>query len=292
MKFIKFVLVFSCIMLGSVSNAVAGGAGAYPNGAEGFECGMVPPPGFHFVNYNLFYMASDLKDNDGNTIPGVDLDLNVFGEVARLVYTSKAQLLGANWGAHIFVPVLRISMLDDTRSGLGDIIINPFILSWHRPCFHAVAALDIYLPTGAYDKNEMINIGKNLVTFEPVFAFTYIPPNGWSWSMKFMYDINGENDDFKLKPGQEFHFDYAVGYSAHPKVKLGVAGYFYQQVTDDEVDGVEQKDNRSRVFAIGPGVKFNFPENRLSFVFRPQFEMAARNRPQGTSVWIKLVYSF
>ena len=290
MKFIKFALVFFCIMLGSVSNAMAGVA--YPDGAEGFECGMVPPPGLHFVNYNLFYMASDLKDNDGEKVPGLDLDLNVFGEIARFVYTSKAQILGANWGAHMFIPILRISMMDETRSGLGDIIIDPFILSWHRPCFHAAAGLDIYLPSGAYDTKEAINIGNNFATFEPVFAFTYIPPNGWSWSMKFMYDIHGENDDLKFAPGNEFHFDYAVGYAAHPKVKLGVSGYFNQQVTDDKLADVEVKDARSRVFAIGPGVKFNFPENRLSLVFRPQFEMAARNQPQGTAVWIKLVYSF
>jgi len=292
MKFIKFALVFSCIMLWPVSNAMAGGAQHYPNGAEGFECGMVPPPGLHFVNYNLFYMASDLKDNDGEKVPGLDLKLNVFGEVTRFVYTSKAQILGANWGCQLFVPILRTSMMDITKSGLGDIIIDPFILSWHRPCFHAVVGLDIYLPSGTYDKTKPVSPGRNLVTYEPVFAFTYIPPNGWSWSMKFMYDINGENDDLKLTPGNEFHFDYALGYAAHPKVKLGVAGYFYQQVTDDELAGVEVKDARSRVFAIGPGVKFNFPEKRLFLEFRPQFEMAARNASQGTAVWIKLVYSF
>lgn len=291
MKSVKSGLVFLCIMLCSFSNAFAGGGHHYPNGAEAFECGMVPPPGLHFVNYTYIYRSSHQNDNDGNEVKLPD-NLNIFGEIPRLVYTSKAQLLGANWGAQIFVPILRLSMAGMTRSGLGDIIIDPFILSWHRPTFHAALGLDIYLPTGEYDMTEMLNPGSNFVTWEPIFAFTYIPPNGWSWSMKLHYDINGENDDIKLKPGQEFHFDYAVGYSPHPKVKLGVAGYYYQQVTDDEMAGISLKDQRSRVFAIGPGVKFSFPEKRLFLEFRPQFEMAARNWFEGTAMWIKLVYSF
>jgi len=292
MRFFRLILLVCCILLYSVSNAWAGGGGAYPNGAEGFESGMVPPPGLHFVNYNLFYAASNVKDNDGNTVPQLDLDLNVFAEVLRFVYTSKARMLGANWGMQLFVPIMRTSMMGASRGGLGDLIFDPFILSWHRPCFHAAAGLDIYLPTGAYDKDEMINIGNNFVTFEPVFAFSYVPQNGWSWSMKFMYDINGENDDFQLSPGDEFHFDYGLGYNVHPKVKLGVAGYYYQQVSDDEVAGIPKPNEKSRVFAIGPGLKFYFPENRLFLEFRPQFELAARNRPQGTAMWIKLTYSF
>jgi hypothetical protein len=292
MKTLKFGLLLCCLLLFPVSNALAGGADAYPEGAEAFESGMVPPPGLHFVNYNLFYMASDLKDNDGETVPGVDLELNVFAEVLRFVYTSKVQILGGNWGMQAFIPIMRVSMMDESKTGLGNIIIDPFIVSWHRPCFHAAMGLDIYLPTGAYDKNDMVNIGNNMVTFEPIFAFTYLPPNGWSWSMKFHYDISGENSDIKLKPGQEFHFDYGLGYKVHPKVKLGVAGYFYQQLTDDEADGVEVVDDRGRVFSIGPGVKFSCPDKRMALEFRLQQEMAVRNRPSGTAIWAKLVYSF
>ena len=291
------VLLATVVLIGTlVSSAFAGGGNHYPNGAEGFDSGMVPPPGFHLVHYDLFYGSSSLKDNNGDDVPAAALpgefDLFVFADVTRLIYISKSTVLGGNWGMHVFVPIMRVSNFGTSRTGLGDIIVDPFILSWHRPNFHAALGLDIYLPTGSYDKTKLVNPGSNFVTFEPIFAFTARSNSGLGWSMKWHYDINTENSDTKLKPGQEIHFDYALGYDVRPTCTLGVAGYFYQQVTDDEADGVAVTDQRARVFSIGPGIRFAFPPQRLMLEFRPCFEFGAKNRPQGSALWAKLVYSF
>lgn len=105
------------------------------------------------------------------------------------------------------------------KRGLGDIIVDPFILGWHTRYFHIIAALDIYMPTGEYDKHRPVNVGKNFWTFEPILAITFLHPSGFSASVKAMYDFNTTNNDYinpatgketSLKPGQEFHFDYAV----------------------------------------------------------------------------------
>ena len=66
---------------------------------------------------------------------------------------------------HAFLPIVYEDVTaagsSDNRWGLGDIIIDPFILGWHFPNFHVTTGLDIYLPTGTYDKNRQANAGRN-----------------------------------------------------------------------------------------------------------------------------------
>jgi len=302
-----FALVLSCCLTGT---SMGGGSGAYPNGAEGFMAGAVPPPGTYFINYLNYYTADSYKDDNGDDYtagPLSDIEVNVWAEVLRFLHVTDFKLLGANYAVHIFIPYANLDFdfgapfgaLGDSRSGLGDIIIDPFILAWHSKHFHWVAGLDIYVPTGKYDADkEPINPGNNVWTFEPVFAVTYL--NGpFDVSFKFMYDINTENDDYlpagqtqttDLTPGQEFHFDYALGYNVNKAWEVGLNGYYYRQVTDDEVNGVDVANQKGQVFAIGPAAKFNY--KNMSFILKSQWETAVENRPEGVSNWFKFVYVF
>lgn len=138
MRKTRGVLLAAAVLIGTFfASAFAGGGNHYPNGAEGFDAGMVPPPGFHLVHYDLFYGSSSLKDNNGDDVPAAAFDLFVFADVTRLIYISNSTVLGGNWGMHVFVPIMRVSNFNTSRTGLGDIIVDPFILSWHRPNFHA-----------------------------------------------------------------------------------------------------------------------------------------------------------
>jgi hypothetical protein len=114
-----------------------------------------------------------------------------------------------------------------------------------------------------------------------------------------MYDVSTTNDDYlhprtgrtaDLVPGQEFHADFAAGYSFADGWTAGVSGYFYQQTTDDEVDGVNVPDERGRVLAIGPAIKY--AHRKLSLTFKSLFETQVRNRPAGQSTWFRLIYAF
>ncbi|MBI9082058.1 MAG: transporter [Desulfobacterales bacterium] len=189
--------------------------------------------------------------------------------------------------------------MSDSRSGLGDIIIDPFILAWHSEHVHWVTGVDIYVPTGKYDAaKEPINPGNNVWTVEPIFAVTYL--NGpFDVSFKFMYDISTTNDDYlnpntglisDLKPGQEFHFDYAFGYNLSPAWEVGLNGYYYRQVTEDEINGTDAADQKGQVLAAGPAVKFNY--KNMSFILKSQWETAVKNRSEGVSNWFKFVYVF
>ena len=65
------VLVAAAVLMGPAvlagpAFATEGGGGAYPNGAEDFMAGALPPPGTYFKNYLVYYTASKFKDNNGN----------------------------------------------------------------------------------------------------------------------------------------------------------------------------------------------------------------------------------
>jgi hypothetical protein len=300
---VLFAAVCLTAVAGTTVQATEGGGGAYPNGAEDFMSGAVPPPGTYFINYFDYYSADKFADNDGNSaIPG--FKLKVTADVLRFIHITDKQFLGGFWGFHVFVPFMNVDVKtstplgNDSKAGLGDIIVDPFILSWHGKNWHAVTAMDIYVPTGRYDKNDLANVGRNYWTFEPIIAGTFLTDNGFEASAKLMYDINTRNNEASLLTppgttnylsGQEFHFDYTLAKKI-ADFNIGLAGYYYQQVTNDEANGVKVNDNKGRVVSFGPALKYDY--KNMAFSLKYQFETAAKNRPEGDNLWFKFVYAF
>ncbi len=105
------------------------------------------------------------------------------------------------------------------------------------------------------------------------------------------YEPVPKNDATDYSSGQEFHFDYFVGKHVFEKWDLGLSGYYYQQVTDDEQAGAKVGDGfRGRVFAIGPEVGYAF--KKATLIFKYQREMAAQYKPEGNNFWLKFIYRF
>jgi len=299
------VLPLLLLSLSAVANATEGGGSAYHNGAEDFMAGAVPPPGNYYINYFNYYAADKFKDNSGKTVDG--FDLKVAANVSRFIHVTDKQFLGGSWALHAFIPLVYMDVkldpsftgapvtFEDSRGSLGDIIIDPFILAWHGTNWHAVTGLDIYMPTGNYDKNRLANVGRNYWTFEPVVAATYIPCSGVDISAKLMYDFNTANEDpanpnfSKYTSGQEFHADFAIGKKISD-FTAGLAGYYYQQTTKDEADGDTVDKSKGRVIGLGPALKYDY--KNMSFTLKYMLETEAKNRPQGDNLWFKFLYAF
>lgn len=259
--------------------------------------GALPPPGTYFLNYLSHYSADRLNDGQGKALlPGFDLD--VTANTLRLVHVTDRQILGASWAVHAFVPLVYLDVdiqpapgltLGDGRFGVGDIIIDPFILGWHWPNFHLIAALDIYLPTGHFDASDLANPGRNYWTLEPVVAFTYLSDGGLEASAKLMYDFNSKNDDTGYHSGQEFHVDYTL--ALHRKEwTFGLGGSYYRQMTSDKLFGAKVGPDgfKGRALAVGPQVKYD--HRNMSFTLKYQIESGVENRPEGDTLWLKFLY--
>ena len=284
------VLLFCAVLSLPVTEATENGGGAYPNGAEGFMSGVLPPPGLYIVEYLNHYWANALMNGSGDKVP-IDFKLKVSAACTRILWQTNQDFMGGKLGTYVILPIVHGS-LDTTfgsssQNGFGDMTVGPFV-SWHfSKNFHGGVAIDIDIPTGAYNKNRSFNIGRNYWTIEPILAATYLGDGGFELSGKFMYDFNFENPDTNYKSGQEFHVDYAMGYHTAPWI-LGATGYVYRQVTGDSGSGAALGDNKGQVFAIGPSVKYD--TKGAIFEARWQKEFAAENKPEGNKIWVKIIW--
>jgi hypothetical protein len=274
------------------SLATEGGGGAYSNGADDFNIGKMPPAGTYFFNYFNYHYADKLKDNGGHTIP-VDFSFNSIGNGFRLFYVSGNKFLGADMGMYIVLPVADVNVKfierSQSKSGLADMAVNPFVLGWHFTDWHFGAGTDIKAPTGSYSKVDLANIGRNYWTFEPIFAFTYLNTDGYEVSAKLMYDFNTENNATEYLSGQEFHVDYTLGKKID-NFNIGIGGYYYKQLTDDKRNDAKVENYKGQVFAAGPQFRYNY--KYMAFILKYQLETLVKNRAEGENFWFKYIYRF
>ncbi|UCO98879.1 transporter [Metapseudomonas lalkuanensis] len=292
----KLRVLSCCILavLGQVAHATEGGGSTYPLGAENYMSGAMPPPGFYGQVFSTHYEADTLRGNDGDSLP-VDFRVRANVIAPRLIWVSEQQLFGGNLAFAALFPFvdLRVEVNGQSQSkkGLGDIIFGPALGFHHSDKLHSIFALDFIAPSGEYDRGDLANIGRNYWTVEPVWAISYVDPAGLNASVKLMYDFNQENPATDYRSGQEFHFDYAVGWGLGNGWVLGVGGYYYRQTTDDRQDGETIDDNKGRALSIGPSIMYSNQEGWF-LTAKWEQETQVRNRAEGDAYWLKLTVPF
>lgn len=270
-------------------------------GDTSFEDGIAFP-GWFAEETISYYHAGQINDHQGDKIPGAN-KLTSVSATTHLAYISHLRLLDGFYGAEILLPLADVDLNTsfgpkDREQGVGDLIVSPFILQWtdHKlfsmPYFHRFV-LSATLPTGEYDRNRPVNIGSNVVSINPYYAFTIMPNDKLELSARLHYLWNSQNDDpfvglgaGTIQSGQAFHANYAASYEVIKGVRLGINGYALQQLTKDKVDGRSQANSEERVFGIGPGIKWS--GNGLSLYLNSYFETGTENRPEGTKVVFRL----
>lgn len=276
--------------LGFQVSATENGGSAYPHGAETWMTGMLPPSGLYYLNYTNFYAADQLNGPRGDVLID-DFRIRAFANVSRFVYVTDTKIFGADLAVQALIPLVNLEVdimgQSQTSTGLGDIVLDPFILGWHFDKLHIAAGIDIIVPSGQYDANRLANIGRNYYTFEPAVSITYHDPQGMEFSVKLMYDTSTKNDDTNYQSGDEFHFDFAAGWNID-NWSVGVAGYYDKQLSDDKQNGLVVGDgNRGEVFAIGPSFKYQYGMTTFLATWHKEFN--AENRPEGDKLWINFI---
>ncbi len=270
------------------------------NGTADFYAGAAPPPGFHLIDYNLHIDITDVE-HKGLGITGGNGNLTAVA--LRPIYVSNKGLLGGNLLLHSIIPVITLeaelesngtTVVDDGAGGLGDVYFGVG-MAWHTPIWHWLAVLDVITPTGDYNNTNNLNVGNNAAVIEPVVAVTGLFPNGLELSAKLMYSYFTKNHDFGpnsdvYQTGQAVHLDYLVSYAVTQNLKLGVTGWFWEGLEDDELNGKRLKGSRDRERAVGPAVRFQ--DGKFSVLAKWVAPITADNRIAGNQTWIDLVYSF
>jgi hypothetical protein len=248
--------------------AFAGETGHYVNGVEGIKAATLPPPGFYYRMYNVYYDADEITDEDGDELD-VGLDIHVYALVNRFVWISDIKMLGADFGADVIIPLVYTDLeikafgVDDDEFGLGDIAIEPFVLSWHGARYDASFGLAVYVPTGETD--EAAAPGKDFWTGLITLGGTYYfdVEKTWSASILSRYEIHSEKDETDVRPGND---------------------------TGSDVQG--DKGVHDRVFAVGPEVIVFIPPAKSFLSLRSLWEFEAKDRTEGQVIALTLTKAF
>lgn len=270
-------------------------------GDTSFEDGIAFP-GWLVEETFGYYHAGQFNDHQGDKIPGSN-KLTIMSATTHVAFLSQFRMFGGFYGAEVFLPLADVDAdtsfgPKERNQGAGDLIVSPVILQWTdqklfgMPYFQRVV-LAVTLPTGKYDRNRPVNIGNNMVSINPYYAFTIMPTDKIELSARLHYLWNSENDEpfvgsgaGTTQPGQAFHANYAASYEVIKGVRIGINGYVLQQLTEDKVDGQSQVNSKERVLGIGPGMKLS--GSGVSLYLNSYFETRAENRLEGTKVVFRL----
>lgn len=283
------------VLFSAGAGATEGGGSTYSPGVENFLAGAVPPPGLYVLEYVLDYHADKLEDDGGHAIPIPGFEISAQVAATRLVWSTDKPVLGGTLVVHGIFPLvsLRVDVpgVGQRMTGLGDITAGMGVAWHHSPQWHSVADLDVVLPTGQYDKKDVANIGRNYASLQPLYALSYIDPNGLNGDFKATLNFNQRNSATDYKSGTEFILDYSAGWGLGNGWVLGAGGYGYRQLTNDEVSGSAVPNAKARAYALGPAIKYDNGKGWF-ITAKWQREMAVHDRPEGSAFWIKTLIPF
>lgn len=269
-----------CACLATKSFATEGGGSHYMAGSRGdFAMALLGPAGWYFRN-DLSYSTGDINALVvGNTVyAGATQD--VWVDNIKIIYLAERGLLDGRFGAVLSVPVVLDAeasadlvsppiQREGNRTGFADMNMTVFN-NWKFGNFSYSGGLTIYAPTGSYDADRLINLGRNYWTFDFMFASTWLnPKRGHELSYTIGYMVNTENTDTSYQSGDEFHLDLHVAQHFSQKFAVGIGGYYYKQITDDDGPLLDNANallptigakplggNRAEAYGLGPAIKY------------------------------------
>jgi len=254
-------------------------AGHYPAGAEGIKGASLPPPGIYFRDYNFFYGADKFADGPPQ------FDVFAYINAPRLIWMTDLKIFGANYGMDIIVPFgymdWNVMGSHDSDFQLGDIQVEPLLLSWHLKQFDVACGYAFWAPTGDYDPNQPDLISKGFWSHMLTAGAVWYPDTAKTWALSLLnrYEFCMQQEDTDIDPGQVYTLEWGFSKNLEKTIDVGLIGYYQQQTTKDT--GATATDKLDRKVGIGPEISVFFPKAGLFLSARYAYEFGAVERPEG-----------
>jgi hypothetical protein len=180
------------------------------------------------------------------------------------------------------------------RTGIGDLYLSPLRLNWRSEEHHVTISQGIFAPTGSYDPDRLINLGRNHWGFNTNVSYTWLnEKRGHEISLTAGYLVNTKNTDTDYRSGNEFHLDYLLAHHFSPRVGLGFTGYWYKQVTGDHAGLLRRLglgSFRGKALGIGLAVLFKptIGGKDTNFVLKWVHDVHARRRFEGSEIMLSV----
>jgi hypothetical protein len=287
----KLAAILAILMLpmaASPAFPTENGSQMYPVGTNTVFPGIAPSPGqTWWQNYNLYYSADTFGDNKGNSlVPGFQLDVAAYAP--RFFHSWRAQIGPYGLASAFVVPIVYSSVGTDfgnnTDFNIGDVTLQPLYLTYanKEKTLFAYGGVDFNLPT-------FTALSRRYVTANPIVTLTWFPAKSVDVNMIALVELAlSENASTGYRSGNLVVLEYSAHarpFAFLPKLSLGVNGYYVDQFTSDEADGVDIG-FEGRSFAIGPELVYQIGES-AGFAIKWQHEFDVKNRPEGEKFWFQ-----
>jgi hypothetical protein len=266
----------------SQASADAGGVGFWLPGIFGSLAAAPGVPGWAYASIYLHLQANAGAAQNFVTSGGargsVVTGLNAHGDALALgvTYTSPMSVLGGQAAFTILTAPGNVGLgIDATLSGplgnsisgartdnrttLSDVYYQS-TLKWNQGVNNEMVYITGNIPSGTYDPNRLANLNLGFVAWDVGGGYTYFDPKtGHEFSAVAGVTYNLMNPYLQYQNGIDFHVDWAASQFLSKNFQIGVAGYLYQQLTDDTGPGAKLGGFRGRAIGIGPQVGFIIP---------------------------------
>jgi len=311
------LLMFAGILTFLIMNppVCAQEVGHYVPGVANIRDFAVPPPGFYYEQFNVYYGSDTFKNRNGRSLDSVtignrtielDIDVDIFAIVPTLIWVSPFKLLGADYAAYIAPPLGSTSVgaalnarefgreVDDSQFGIGDLFVQPLWLGWHGERFDVSLGYGVYAPTGKYDAGDRDNIGLGFWTnqFQLSGLFYVDKLKATAIMLAVTYEIHSNKDGVDITPGDSVSFEWGISQYLSERLEVGVAGYSTWQVENDSGSDVVFRGVKDQVHAAGGQISYWPLKEKLNIAIRHLREFEAHARFQGSLTTLTLTYIF
>jgi hypothetical protein len=243
----------------------------------------------------------------------IHADANALYDMPSILWIAPQDILGGHVGLGLIVPIgwkrvdadvdtlatlslpIGITLqrgrhfdIEDSSFNFGDPIPNA-VIGWHQGNWYWNLGALVNVPIGEWSKENIANIGFGRWALDTSAAVTWLDPStGFEVSSSAGFTFNGENPDTDYKTGTEFHAEFALMEHFSKRFSIGVAGYYYDQVTGDSGAGAVLGPFEGRVTAIGPSATYAFQLGKLPLAtsLRWYREFNTENRLDGDAVML------
>lgn len=181
----------------------------------------------------------------------------------------------------------------DNRTTVSDVFYQG-TLKWNQGVHNEMVYIAGNIPSGTYDSSRLANLSFGFTAVDVGAGYTYLNPHtGHEFSLVGGVTYSGANSALQYQNGIDAHLDWAASQFISKSVHIGVAGYYFQQLTGDSGPGAKLGDFKGMAVGFGPQIGFLFPVGDLQGYLNVKGygDLETQNRPKGWSTWVSFVLS-
>ncbi len=309
-KLSKFAAGGLIVLLLGVSPAQAdeGGVSFWLPGQYASFAAIAPEPGFSMPLVTYYYSGDAPGDQliDKGKEVRLGIDARYLGQFIIPTYSPDAEVLGGRAAFSLATIVAKSDVSADAVlgsvagsasedvTGFGDLYPTAQLF-WNNGVDNWMAYVTGAIPVGDYDATRLTNIGLGHAAIDIGGAYTYFNPDtGWEASATLGLTYNFENSDTDYTNGEAVHLDWAVSKFVSEQWQIGLAGFAYKQISDDDGAPEILGGFRSETYGIGPQFAYSGEINGRAIYasLRAYKEFGVENRTEGYAAFLTISLSF